>query len=97
MRDARLTVTASLSVGVASLAVVVFPTTAALPLADIIKRFIFFIDESGKVFVREGSWFSDLPEFKDHVEKEYALSGTFHIKKYLAACDFAEMILRNNV
>lgn len=47
--------------------------------------------------MREGSWFSDLPEFKDHVEKEYALSGTFHIKKYLAACDFAEMILRNNV
>ena len=47
--------------------------------------------EDGKMFVRAGCWFSDMAAFRERVKKVHA--GTIHKKTYLAACDFAELML----
>ena len=49
------------------------------------------MDEDGKMFVRAGCWFSDMAAFRERVKKVHA--GTIHKKTYLAACDFAELML----
>ena len=56
------------------------------------RKAYFFIDENGKMYVRAGCWFSDLDAFKRRVQEVHA--GTIHEKEYLAACDFAELMLR---
>ena len=52
----------------------------------------FFMDEDGKMFVRAGCWFSDMAAFRERVKEVHA--GTIHEKTYLAACDFAELMLK---
>ena len=56
------------------------------------RKAYFYIDENGKMFVRLGSWFSDMATFKERVKEVHA--GTIHEKTYLAACDFAELMLK---
>ena len=56
------------------------------------RKVYFFIDENGKMYVRAGCWFSDLDGFKERVKEVHA--GTIHEKAYLAACDLAEMMLK---
>lgn len=56
------------------------------------RKAYFFIDENGKMYVRAGCWFSSLDEFKERVKQVHA--GTIHEKAYLAACDFAELMLK---
>lgn len=55
------------------------------------RKAYFFMDEDGKMFVRAGCWFSDMAAFRERVKKVHA--GTIHEKTYLAACDFAELML----
>ena len=50
------------------------------------------MDEDGEMFVRAGCWFSDMAAFRERVKKVHA--GTIHEKTYLAACDFAELMLK---
>ena len=56
------------------------------------RKAYFFMDEDGKMFVRAGCWFSDMAAFRERVKKVHA--GTIHEKTYLAACDFAELMLK---
>ena len=56
------------------------------------RKAYFFMDEDGKMFVRAGCWFSDMAAFRERVKKVHA--GTIHKKTYLAACDFAELMLK---
>ena len=56
------------------------------------RKAYFFMDEDGKMFVRAGCWFSDMAAFRERVKKVHA--GTMHEKTYLAACDFAELMLK---
>lgn len=56
------------------------------------RKAYFFIDKDGKMFVRAGCWFSDMAAFRERVKKIHA--GTIHEKTYLAACDFAELMLK---
>ena len=56
------------------------------------RKAYFFMDEDGKIFVRAGCWFSDMAAFRERVKKVHA--GTIHKKTYLAACDFAELMLK---
>ena len=56
------------------------------------RKAYFFMDEDGKMFVRAGCWFSDMAAFRERVKKAHA--GTIHEKTYLAACDFAELMLK---
>lgn len=55
------------------------------------RKAYFFMDEDGKMFVRAGCWFSDMTTFRERVKEVHA--GTIHEKTYLAACDFAELML----
>ena len=55
------------------------------------RKAYFFMDEDGKMFVRAGCWFSDMAAFRERVKEVHA--GTIHKKTYLAACDFAELML----
>ena len=55
------------------------------------RKAYFFMDEDGKMFVRAGCWFSDMATFRERVKEVHA--GTIHEKTYLAACDFAELML----
>ena len=55
------------------------------------RKVYFFADKDGKIFVRAGCWFSDLSAFKERVRDVH--KGTRHEKKYLAACDLAELML----
>lgn len=55
------------------------------------RKAYFFMDEDGEMFVRAGCWFSDMAAFRERVKKVHA--GTIHEKTYLAACDFAELML----
>lgn len=55
------------------------------------RKAYFFMDEDGKMFVRAGCWFSDMATFRERVKEAHA--GTIHKKTYLAACDFAELML----
>ena len=55
------------------------------------RKAYFFMDEDGKMFVRAGCWFSDMATFRERVKEVHA--GTIHKKTYLAACDFAELML----
>lgn len=55
------------------------------------RKAYFFMDEDGKMFVRAGCWFSGMAAFRERVKKVHA--GTIHEKTYLAACDFAELML----
>lgn len=55
------------------------------------RKAYFFMDEDGKMFVRAGCWFSDMATFRERVKEVHA--GTIHEKTYLAACDFAELVL----
>ena len=59
------------------------------------RKAYFFMDEDGKMFVRAGCWFSDMATFRERVKKVHA--GTIHEKTYLAACDFAELMLKEGV
>ena len=56
------------------------------------RKAYFFMDEDGKMFVRAGCWFSDMATFRERVKEVHA--GTIHEKTYLAACDFAELMLK---
>ena len=56
------------------------------------RKAYFFMDEDGKMFVRAGCWFSDMAAFRERVKEVHA--GTIHEKTYLAACDFAELMLK---
>ena len=56
------------------------------------RKAYFFMDEDGKMFVRAGCWFSDMAAFKKRVKEVHA--GTIHERTYLAACDFAELMLK---
>lgn len=56
------------------------------------RKVYFFMDEDGKMFVRAGCWFSDMATFRERVKEVHA--GTIHKKTYLAACDFAELMLK---
>ena len=56
------------------------------------RKAYFFIDGSGKMYVRAGCWFSKLDDFKKRVKEVHA--GTIHEKAYLAACDLAELMLK---
>ena len=56
------------------------------------RKAYFFMDEDGKMFVRAGCWFSDMATFRERVKEVHA--GTIHKKTYLAACDFAELMLK---
>ena len=56
------------------------------------RKAYFFMDEDGKMFVRAGCWFSDMAAFRERVKKVHA--GTIHEKPYLAACDFAELMVK---
>ena len=56
------------------------------------RKAYFFMDEDGKMFVRAGCWFSDMATFRERVKEVHA--GTIHEKAYLAACDFAELMLK---
>lgn len=56
------------------------------------RKAYFFMDEDGKMFVRAGCWFSDMVTFRERVKEVHA--GTIHEKAYLAACDFAELMLK---
>ena len=51
----------------------------------------FFIDESGKLFVRAGCWFSGMDEFKQRVASVHG--GTLYETQYMAACTYAEAVL----
>ena len=55
------------------------------------RKAYFFMDEDGEMFVRAGCWFSDMATFRERVKEVHA--GTIHEKTYLAACDFAELML----
>ena len=55
------------------------------------RKAYFFMDEDGKMFVRAGCWFSDMAAFRERVKEVHA--GTIHKKTYLAACDFAKLLL----
>ena len=55
------------------------------------RKAYFFMDEDGKMFVRAGCWFSDMAAFRERVKEVHA--GTIHKKTYLAACDFAQLLL----
>ena len=55
------------------------------------RKAYFYIDENGKMFVRLGSWFSDMATFKERVRKAH--SGTSYGEVYLAACDLAKLLL----
>ena len=55
------------------------------------RKAYFFMDEDGKMFVRAGCWLSDMAAFRERVKEVHA--GTIHEKTYLAACDFAELML----
>ena len=55
------------------------------------RKAYFFMDEDGEMFVRAGCWFSDMATFRERVKEVHA--GTIHEKTYLAACDFAELVL----
>ena len=56
------------------------------------RKAYFFMDEDGEMFVRAGCWFSDMAAFRERVKEAHA--GTIHKKTYLAACDFAELMLK---
>lgn len=56
------------------------------------RKAYFFMDEDGEMFVRAGCWFSDMATFREQVKEVHA--GTIHEKTYLAACDFAELMLK---
>ena len=56
------------------------------------RKAYFFMDEDGKMFVRAGCWFSDMATFRERAKEVHA--GTIHEKAYLAACDFAELMLK---
>ena len=56
------------------------------------RKAYFFMDEDGKMFVRAGCWFSDMAAFRERVKEVHA--GTIHKKTYLAACDFAKLMLK---
>ena len=56
------------------------------------RKAYFFMDEDGKMFVRAGCWFSDMATFRERAKEVHA--GTIHEKTYLAACDFAELMLK---
>lgn len=56
------------------------------------RKAYFFIDKDRKMFVRAGCWFSDMAAFRERVKEVHA--GTIHEKTYLAACDFAELMLK---
>ena len=56
------------------------------------RKAYFFMDEDGEMFVRAGCWFSDMATFRERVKEVHA--GTIHKKTYLAACDFAELMLK---
>ena len=56
------------------------------------RKAYFFMDEDGEMFVRAGCWFSDMATFRERVKEVHA--GTIHEKTYLAACDFAELMLK---
>lgn len=60
-----------------------------------LRKAYFFIDENGEMFVRTGCWFSSLADFKERVKEVHG--GTKHEKHYLAACDFAELMLKDEV
>ena len=57
------------------------------------RKAYFYIDDNGNMFVRAGCWFSGMAAFKERVKKVHA--GTIHEKTYLAACDLAELILKD--
>ena len=61
-------------------------------IGSVNRKAYFFMDEDGKMFVRAGCWFSDMAAFRERVKKAHA--GTIHEKTYLAACDFAELMLK---
>ena len=56
------------------------------------RKAYFFIDGSGKIYVRAGCWFSDLDNFKKRVKEVH--TGTIHERTYLAACELAEIMLK---
>ena len=56
------------------------------------RKAYFFIDESGRMYVRAGCCFLELDVFREHVRKIHAC--TIHEQTYLMACDLAEMMLK---
>ena len=60
-------------------------------IGSVNRKAYFFMDEDGEMFVRAGCWFSDMATFRERVKEVHA--GTIHEKTYLAACDFAELML----
>ena len=61
-------------------------------IGSVNRKAYFFMDEDGEMFVRAGCWFSDMAAFRERVKEVHA--GTIHKKTYLAACDFAELMLK---
>ena len=51
----------------------------------------FYADETGKIFVRAGCWFSDMDEFITRVKSVHG--GTMYETQYLAACEYAKAAL----
>lgn len=58
------------------------------------QKVYFYIDENGNMFVRAGCWFTDMATFKGWVKKVHVV-GTTHEKIYMAACDLAELMLKD--
>ena len=57
------------------------------------KRKTYFFRGDEGLFVRAGCWFSDMKAFRDRVKQVHG--GTRHEREYLAACDLAEMMLKD--
>lgn len=51
----------------------------------------FYADETGKLFVRAGCWFSDMDAFITRVKSVHG--GTVYETQYLAACEYAKAAL----
>ena len=57
------------------------------------NRKTYFFKGEGGIFVRAGCLFSDMDAFKERVKDVH--KNTMHERHYLAACDLAEMILKD--
>lgn len=58
------------------------------------RKTYFFIDETGKMFVRAGCFFGTLTEFIARVKEVHA--GTKFEKEYFIACELAKVVLEKN-
>lgn len=58
------------------------------------RKTYFFIDETGKMFVRAWCFFGTLTEFIARVKEVHA--GTKFEKEYLMACELAKVVLEEN-